>query len=145
MRAPSTWRTSKKTSLTMMSPTKPWRQRRECRKAKPQASRLRFALVWILAPTEEGREGQSLTSSKSGDFIDRHFARDALERRALRARGDAAILQQHQRLRIVDDRLAGEDRVRNREPLNAGRDIHGLTEVVQPVVEHDREAWPLVD
>src|SRR6516162_10123738 len=36
----------------MMSPTKPWKQRRECRKAKPQASRLRFALVWIPAPAE---------------------------------------------------------------------------------------------
>jgi hypothetical protein len=47
----------------------------------------------------------------SGDFIDRHFARDAPERRALRARGDAGILQQRRRLRIVDDRLAGEDRV----------------------------------
>jgi hypothetical protein len=47
----------------------------------------------------------------SGDFIDRHFARDALERRALRARADAGILQQRRRLRIVDDRLAGEDRV----------------------------------
>ena len=52
MRAPSTWRTSKRTSFTMMSPTKPWKQRRECRKAKPQASRLRFALVWIPAPAE---------------------------------------------------------------------------------------------
>jgi hypothetical protein len=51
------------------------------------------------------------TSRTSGDFIDRHFARDALERRALRARGDAGILQQRRRLRIVDDRLAGEDRV----------------------------------
>jgi hypothetical protein len=47
----------------------------------------------------------------SRDFIDRHFARDALERRPLRARGDAGILQQRRRLRIVDDRLAGEDRV----------------------------------
>src|SRR6516225_4131103 len=52
MRAPSTWHTSKRTSFTMMSPTKPWKQRRECRKAKPQASRLRFALVWIPAPAE---------------------------------------------------------------------------------------------
>jgi hypothetical protein len=26
--------------------------------AKPQASRLRFALVWIPAPAEEGREAQ---------------------------------------------------------------------------------------
>src|SRR6516225_9176177 len=52
MRAPSTWHTSKRTSFTMMSPTKLWKQRRECRKAKPQASRLRFALVWIPAPAE---------------------------------------------------------------------------------------------
>src|SRR6516165_5752940 len=52
MRAPSTWHTSKRTSFTMMSPTKPWKQRRECRKAKPQASLLRFALVWIPAPAE---------------------------------------------------------------------------------------------
>src|SRR5262249_57984020 len=52
MRGPSTLRTSKRTSFTMMSPTKPWKQRRECGKAKPQASRLRFALVWIPAPAE---------------------------------------------------------------------------------------------
>jgi hypothetical protein len=58
-------RASKRTSLTLMSPTKPWKQRRECRMAKPQASRLRFALVWIPAPAEEGREAQSLTSSKA--------------------------------------------------------------------------------
>ena len=36
----------------------------------------------------------------SGDFIDRHFARDALERHALRERGDPGILQQRRRLRI---------------------------------------------
>jgi hypothetical protein len=47
----------------------------------------------------------------SGDFIDRNFARDALERRALWARGDAGILQQRRRLRTLDNRLAGEDRV----------------------------------
>ena len=97
MRGPSTWRTSKRTSFTMMSPTKPWKQRRECRKAKPQASRLRFALVWIPAPAEilSGRldpAKRHLRTVGEGEFQPRRLngghgtARSTIELSALEAK-----------------------------------------------------------
>ena len=46
---------------------------------------------------------------------------------------------------MLDHRLGGEDRAGVGEALHPRRDVDGLAEVVEPVVERDREARPLVN
>ena len=46
---------------------------------------------------------------------------------------------------MIDDGPGRIDRPRVREPLHARRDVDGLSEIILPVVEHDREAGPLMD
>ena len=97
-------------------------------------------------PEADGSVPQnSRPRGRSWDLVARRPLGDAAQRAALRHRAEPAGREQARRLRMRDDRPGRQDRARVGEPLHARGDIYRPAEVILAVVEHDRQARPLMD
>src|SRR5579871_3331943 len=80
-----------------------------------------------------------------GYFVDQHLVGDPAQRGLFLDRPDRALLQDRRYGRLLDHAAGRMNRSRGREPLNPRRDVDGLAEIILALVEHHREARPLVN
>src|SRR3954468_21341008 len=82
---------------------------------------------------------------RSGDFVDRDGIRNAAQQPLPLCRRHAAFSQQPCRAEAIDDGPGRANRRRVGETLHARGNVDRLPEIILPFIEHDREAWPLMD
>src|SRR5271170_7038438 len=78
-------------------------------------------------------------------LIHHRLVGDAAQRGALQRRLEARVLEDLRGLWILDYRPGRQDGARGSEALDARGHVHGLAEIILTFVQHDREAWPLVN
>src|SRR5579859_4068422 len=81
----------------------------------------------------------------SRDLVNRELLADPAQQVVLALWGMPAGRKDAGGMLIGDDRAARDDRARGGEPLDAGRDVDGLAEIVLTVVEHDGQARTFMD